>query len=323
MGVRQEITIGVANMGYTPAGNPRLPVPILPVTRTYKGTLLAGSSYSIHNLIPGLTMGETVLIQTGAGSGDLRLGSVAGEGVLFVQGFTKYNLGTIVAQDGWLLDAGASSLDAVNVGGERMVGNPALAIGAFADLHRPLDTVIGAAGPYRARWRIYRGANTPAINSIISVTMQDTTLALPQWSVTLDTMGTLNVVALATYTPGVGLFPAGWHDFEITVSAAGILLCWIDNALVLTSSVIAGSGFPRHIQINHDGGGPAIVPANYFLVDDFQWVASTLPTTGMLIESGAGERLEAQLNPIDLNDLGIAPAAGGAAGLVEILVVGR
>lgn len=327
---------------YDPATGLMTPQPASGSTvATFNGTIPAGTVRPIGDLVA-FSRGDTVLLQHIGGTGLIRLCVRSVPPVYVNDPFEppRYNApADVLGQDGWLLIDDAfhvwapNSLDTTL----RVVADGTLAGGGLNSLqlavvgtparasayNQPLLRSLPPALAYSARFDFYIDASAGGNHSMEMAPSLDGMAGLLQrpWIVTVYDDGTV------IFTRGgggllCGPYLPGWHTFEARVTAANTIAAFIDGALVSGGADPLIGLLTATVFTNFANAAGAPVAGTGSVRIDNLIIDSQIPASGLNIPDGAGQELNANRVPLDLSQLCIGVAAGGADATIELLVIG-
>jgi len=310
---------------FGPAGDLIVTPPALK-TAVYKGTLLMGGLFYRFSDLVNMSIADTVLIQHLPGTGLIRIAPVTLPPIYY-ETFEGRTLGPLDGQDGWAYDAthtyGVPTVAATaNVRGSRALAVPSANLATdLTWIRRAITPILVATFPYRLSVSFYM----PDIATTDSCQVRLETAAgvlvcsleIGSGNLGTQTCAVLDGAGAAVASPT--MVSATRHALAITIDVAGnIIGAQVDGLPIATAAGVAG-GWPDTIGI-YSLSNDNVPLIGWF--DEIKVEAVTAGAgVGLGLTDGASERLEAQLQPIDLTALGIMvdPAADAD---VEILVIG-
>ena len=319
----------------------------------FKGTLKMGMGYRLSQLV-GFRNAETVLVQHQQGTGQVRIGRVNQPPAFYQTDWSTLSAGPLTGRDGWTVVPAWSAGFAPLIGvppvlswGQyytqlpqngytvfwKSVPTPFLAAPAVADaipyefnydvftpqLHLSDYNVGGAAdlligmvqngshnpGGGQHKWKIYVRNEAPGGAG--------------------DGVPVCYFVGSGGPPPFFNCIPDAVNRLTVQYDGAGLLTFLLNGVVVGTDAIglynVASGGEIAVAQSMFTA--QPVVPLYPYSCPGINWYETRLGVSGLLLADGGGERLEAQITPLGLNDLGLGvDSAAVADAEVEVLVLG-
>ena len=314
------------------------------VSGYFSGTLDPGIAYPLSSLV-GLHQGETILIQHVQTTGQIRFGRVSQPPAYYSQNFETLNAGPLAGQDGWTIYAPLTSVLSPIVGAfapfVQALGTIQLPEDGYWDAwHTPAAN--GVTDPYRFDYYIFApSVHLAGYNAgdflestvyMVVNTKHDTSQY--KWFAkvvqedpggTGDGIPCIQFGGVGAATAYFSLIPNSLNKISVVHDGGTALSFQVNDVEVDTDTIGTPASAGGEIVIINQSltANASTAQVNPFVIKEINWFPTKLGLSGMLLVDGGGERLEAQLKPIDLDQFGIAMDSSALVDAqVEVFVLG-